>query len=117
MRHKILISAAACAVISLSAVTANAAGDCKPSKWGPKDEIGSANLVTPERTKAALKLVKQGKSHPLGIVIDSTTPAFPPRSLSLEVVQPNQQGGKRLFAYNASYNDDLIQTWIGIGPQ
>ena len=25
-----------------------------------------------------MKLVKQGKTHPLGIIIDSTTPAFPP---------------------------------------
>jgi len=99
------------------ATAAVAAEDCKPSKWGADDEIGAANLVTPERTKAALALVKQGKSHPLGIVIDSTTPAFPPRSLSLQVVQPNQQGGARLFAYDASYNDDVIQTWIGIGPQ
>jgi kynurenine formamidase len=93
------------------------AADCKPSKWGKDDEIGSANLVTPERVKAALGLVKQGKTHPLGIVIDANTPAFPPRSLSLQVVQPNQQGGQRLFAYNGSYNDDVLQTWIGIGPQ
>lgn len=94
-----------------------AAKDCKPSKWGADDEIGSANLVTPERTKAAAALIKQGKSHPLGIVIDNTTPAFPPRSLSLQVVQPNQQGGGRLFGYKGSYNDDLLQTWVGIGPQ
>jgi len=108
---------AAAAALTLTGGPAAAKEDCKPSKWGAKDELGAANLVTPERTKAALALVKQGKSHPLGIVIDSTTPAFAPRSLSLEVVQPNQQGGKRLFGYNGSYNDDLIQTWIGIGPQ
>lgn len=106
-------AAAALAVVAGSAV----AQDCKPSKWGAKDEIGNANLVTPARVKAALGLVKQGKTHPLGIVIDSSTPAFPPRSLSLEVVQPNQQGGQRLFAYKGSYNDDLMQTWLGIGPQ
>jgi kynurenine formamidase len=93
------------------------AADCKPSQWGADDEIGSANLVTPERTLAATKLIKQGKSVPLGIVIDSKTPAFPPRGLSLQVVQPNQQGGQRLFAYNGSYNDDLIQLWLGIGSQ
>lgn len=93
------------------------AADCKPSKWGADDEIGSANLVTPERTLAASKLIKQGKSVPLGIVIDSSTPAFPPRGLSLQVVQPNQQGAQRLFAYNGSYNDDLMQLWLGIGSQ
>jgi kynurenine formamidase len=56
---------------------------------------------------------------PLGIVIDASTPAFPPRSLSLQVVQPNQQGGQKLtqFGYPANYNDDILQTWVGIGSQ
>lgn len=109
-----LAAMAAACLLSLGAAQAQ---ECKPSKWGAEDELGSANLVTPERTKAALALVKQGKSHPLGIVIDSSTPAFPPRSLSLQVVQPGQQGGARLFGYEGSYNDDLIQTWVGIGSQ
>ena len=93
------------------------AQECQPSKWGADDEIGSANLVTPERTLEAAKLVKQGKSVPLGIVIDSQTPAFPPRGLSLQVVQPSQQGGQKLFAFNGNYNDDLMQLWLGIGSQ
>ena len=29
-----------------------AAEDCTPSRWGPDDEIGAANLVTPERVAA-----------------------------------------------------------------
>jgi kynurenine formamidase len=95
------------------------AQDCAPSKWGADDTIGSANLVTPERTLAAAKLIKQGKSMPLGITIGPSTPAFPPRSLSLQVVQPNQQGGQKLsgFGYEGNYNDDILQTWIGIGSQ
>ena len=106
-------------LITLGATTAMAATECVPSQWGPDDEIGSANLVTPERTMEAAKLIKQGKSMPLGIVIDSSTPAFPPRSLSLQVVQPNQQGGQKLnqFGYPGVYNDDLLQTWVGIGSQ
>ncbi len=115
MRTSVVLASIVSA-LALSAGPATAQG-CKPSKWGEKDEIGAANLVTPERTKAALALVKQGKSHPLGIVIDSTTPAFAPRTLSLQIVQPNQQGGQTLFAYKGSYNDDVLQTWIGIGPQ
>ncbi|MCF8466422.1 MAG: cyclase family protein [Sneathiella sp.] len=93
------------------------AQECQPSKWGADDELGSANLVTPERTLAASKLIKQGKSVPLGIVIDAKTPAFPPRGLSLQVVQPSQQGGQKLFAFNGNYNDDLVQLWLGIGSQ
>jgi len=99
--------------------SAVAAQDCTPSKWGPDDEIGSANLVTPERVRAAASLVRQGRSQALGIVIDSSTPAFAPRGLSLQVVQPNQQGGQRLtdFGYDAVYNDDVAHLWFGIGSQ
>ena len=94
------------------------AGACVPSKWGKDDELGAANYVTPKQVMTAAELVKKGESHPLGIVIDMETPAFPPRGLSLQVVQPNQQGGKRLpFGYEASYNDDVAHLWFGIGPQ
>ncbi len=109
--------------IAIAAATSllggTAMADCAHSKWGADDTIGSANLVTPERTLEAAKLIKQGKSVPLGITIDANTPAFPPRSLSLQVVQPNQQGGQKLtaFGYEGNYNDDIIQTWVGIGSQ
>ena len=92
MRHRSFIAATLTALFMASPA---AAEECKPSQWGPDDELGSANLVTPERTMAAMKMVKQGKSLPLGITIDRNTPAYPPRSLTTQVVQPNQQGGLR----------------------
>lgn len=111
------ITTFACA-LGLSAQFAMAQ-DCSESQWGKDDTIGAANRVTPENTLKAAALIKQGKSMPLGIVIDSNTPAFPPRSLNLQVVQPNQQGGQKLtqFGYPGNYNDDILQTWIGIGSQ
>lgn len=116
MLKPLLLAAAATAALA----TAAWAQDCKPSKWGADDEIGAANYVTPERTIAATKLVKKGESHPLGIVIDSKTPAFPPRSLSLQVVQPGQHNGRKTaqdFGWEGSYNDDIAQLWFGIGSQ
>ena len=113
-----LTTAALAGTLGFFASTAFAQ-DCEPSKWGADDTIGSANLVTPERTLEAAKLIKQGKSMPLGITIGPDTPAFPPRSLSLQIVQPNQQGGVKMtgFGYEGNYNDDVLQTWIGIGSQ
>lgn len=90
--------------------------DCKPSQWGAEDELGAANLITPASVLAAAELVKTGRTYSLGITIDASTPAFPPRGLSLQVVQPGQQQGREAFP-NFSYNDDLVQTWLGIGPQ
>ena len=43
-----------------------------PSVYGAKDEIGAANLLTPEVVKQALGLVKQGKTLALAVPIDKT---------------------------------------------
>ena len=113
------LAAAAAAALFASAL-AVAAQDCQPSKYGADDEIGAANLVTAERVAAAAKLVKKGEAHPLGIVIDPNMPAFPPRKMQLQVVQPGQNGGRTLekgFGWPGSYNDDISQLWWGTGPQ
>ena len=89
---------------------------CEPSRWGADDEMGSANLITAESVLAASELITTGKTYSLGITIDSSTPAFPPRGLMLQVVQPNQQLGRPNFP-NATYNDDVFQGWFGIGSQ
>ena len=87
------------------------------SKWGPKDEIGAANLITPKSVRLAAKLVKTGKTYALGIVVDSKTPAFPPRTLSVTILQPNQITTGGLGPTKTSYNDDIFMGWLGIGPQ
>src|SRR5919106_1698167 len=99
---------------------AGIAQECEPSKWGADDEIGAANYVTPEQVLEAVKLVKKGESHPLGIVVDPNMPAFPPRKMMLQVVQPNQQYDRPLaqdFGWPIVYNDDVAQLWWGMGPQ
>tara|TARA_B100000676_G_C18067805_1_gene842173 strand:- start:1921 stop:2853 length:933 start_codon:yes stop_codon:yes gene_type:complete len=102
-------------LLALAPFALNAA-ECKPSRWGADDEIGNANLITPKSVLKAARLIKEGKTYSLGITIDSTTPAFAPRSLSMQVVQPGQQFGAPAFP-NMTYNDDIVQTWLGIGPQ
>ncbi len=108
-------------VVSVAFMSSAALGaECQPSKWGPDDEIGAANYVTPKQVLAAVTLVKKGESHPLGIVVDPKMPAFPPRSTSLQVVQPGQHNGRELtqaFGWPMVYNDDLAQLWFGTGPQ
>ena len=100
------------------ATSAASADECVPSPWGADDQIGAANRVTPERTVAAAELVKKGISHPLGIVIEPGMPAYPPRYTELQVVQPNQQFNADLgVGWEASSNDDVLQMWLGTGPQ
>lgn len=106
---------AALGFLGLSAA-APAAQQCEPSRWGADDEIGNANLITDQSVLKAAGLIRTGKVYSLGITVGHDTPAFPPRGLSLTVVQPNQQEGARPFG-SMTYNDDIFTGWLGIGPQ
>jgi kynurenine formamidase len=88
-----------------------------PSKHGPNDQIGNLNYVTPEKTLAAAKLVTRGKAYRLGIETNKKTPAYPPRTFSLTVVQPGQVAGGTIGPTKMTYNDDIIAGWVGVGSQ
>ena len=91
--------------------------NCFPSKWGPNDQIGALNNITPEKTLAAVKLVTRGKSYRLGIETNKDTPAFPPRTFNVIILQPGQTAGGSLGPTKTTYNDDIINGWVGVGSQ
>ena len=115
MFHKWL---AGVGIMALAATaSAQAQQNCFPSKFGPNDQIGNLNHVTPAKTLAATKLVTTGKAYRLGIETNKNTPAYPPRSFGLTVVQPGQAGGAAIGPSKTTYNDDIISGWVGIGSQ
>lgn len=91
--------------------------DWTKSKWGANDEIGAANYMTPELIVKAAQLVKTGKTYALGIETNNKTPAFPPRTFKITIVQPGQAGIPGLGPSKTTYNDDIIDGWVGIGSQ
>ena len=94
--------------------------ECNHSKWGKDDEIGAANYVTSDQVLMASKLIKEGKTHSLGIVIEPGMPSYPPRYIQLQVVQPDQHHGydaSKIYGWPITSNDDLVQMWLGTGPQ
>ena len=114
---KAVLASVAAAVALLAGAAQAQQQTCFPSKFGPADQIGNMNYVTPEKTLAATKLVTRGKSYRLGIETNKDTPAFPPRSFALIVVQPGQTNGSSLGPTKTTYNDDIIMGWVGIGSQ
>jgi kynurenine formamidase len=112
-----LTAAIALAGTALAASSALAQEDWFPSKYGADDELGAANLLSPEKVLAASKLITTGKTYALGIAVGRDTPAFPPRSLSITVLQPGQADGATFGANGMSYNDDIFMGWLGIGTQ
>lgn len=91
--------------------------DWAPSKYGADDEIGAANLLTPEITLAAIQLVKTGRSYPLAVPIDKNLPAFRHRSFNLYNIQPGEAGGTSKAANKFTFNDELVNGWTGVGTQ
>jgi kynurenine formamidase len=112
--RSILIGSAAWAL----ALAATAQATWYPNKWGAADEIGAANYLTPALALQAAKLVKTGKVYALGITVNTSTPAYPPRTCSLYIVQPGQTGSSEgLGPTHTTYNDDILNCWNGIGTQ
>ena len=87
------------------------------SRFGPSDEVGNLNHVTAAKTLAASKLVTRGKAYRLGIETNKDTPAFPPRTFAVIILQPGQVAGGSLGPTKTTYNDDIINGWVGIGSQ
>jgi kynurenine formamidase len=90
---------------------------CVKSKFGPNDEIGAANNLSPEKTLAAAKLVTKGKAYRPGIETNKDTPAYPPRTFQIVVLQPGQSGGTSIGPTKTTYNDDIVNGWVGVGSQ
>ena len=111
-----LLAAASLAHAHQAAVPSGAGGNeaCQPSRFGPNDEAGAANNITPAKTMEAARLIKRGKAIRMGIETNSKTPAYPPRTFSVTVLSPGQEQGGTLVDNKASYNDDIIMGWVGI---
>jgi kynurenine formamidase len=106
-----------CSISVLAVILPALAQDWTKSKWGPNDEIGAANYMKPDLVKSAAQLVKTGKTYALGIPVGADTPAYPPRGFKITVVQPGQAGNPGLGPNHATYNDDMLNGWVGVGSQ
>lgn len=116
--NKITKALATATLTIVPAIAASGQGPClTASKFGPDDQIGNMNYVTPAKTLAATKLVTTGKSYRIAIETNKDTPAYAPRTFAVTVVQPGQTGGATLGPTKTTYNDDLINGWSGVGTQ
>lgn len=113
LRHALL----AAAVTVFGSTSAFAHVDWCQSKWGANDEIGAANLLSPQLAVEAAKLVKSGKVYSLAVETSAKTPGFGPRSWALAINQPGQVGGVGLGHTKTNYNDDIYMGYVGTGTQ
>jgi kynurenine formamidase len=93
-----------------------------PSEFGPDDQAGAVNYITPQKRVEAAKLVKQGKSLTIGMPYQQGMPLIPGRTYTLMIPgagQPlhgplNWQGDK----FKETFNDEIVSAEIGqVGTQ
>jgi kynurenine formamidase len=93
-----------------------------PSEFGPDDQAGAVNYITPQKRIEAAKLVKQGKSLTIGMPYQQGMPLIPGRTYTLMIPgagQPlhgplNWQGDK----FKETFNDEIVTAEIGqVGTQ
>ncbi|MFC6197631.1 cyclase family protein [Ponticaulis profundi] len=129
MRHLLLTCAAAslfglahaqeaeAPAVETPAEATSEATDWTQSRWGEDDRLGAVNILTPEKTLAASKLITTGKTYALAQVTGRESAAYPPRSYDVVVLQPSDGSGAALGANKATGNDDIVRTYVGIGSQ
>jgi kynurenine formamidase len=88
-----------------------------PSKYGADDTLGALNNLSADKLVAAARLVTKGVTYRLGVETGRTSPAYPPRSFSMTILQLDDGTGTPLGANRATGNDDLMNLWMGIGSQ
>jgi len=93
------------------------ADDWYPSKYGAEDTLGAINNLSPELVVKAARLVTTGKTYALGVETGPESPAYPPRSYSMTVLQLSDGTGTPIGSNRATGNDDLLNFWMGIGSQ
>jgi kynurenine formamidase len=87
-----------------------------PSRWGPDDEAGASNWMTPEKVLEAVKLIKAGKVYRLGRVYEATMPMRGQRSFRLTI--PGTPTGAARGKNKLVHNDEMVCGELGqVGTQ
>lgn len=103
-------------LLALPVGAATADDDWQQSKWGEDDRIGAANYLTSELVIEAAKLVREGKTYSLGMVLDKDFPAFGKRFFDVTIMEP-RPAGQTVGPNKLTSTDDVLHTWLGIGSQ
>ncbi len=116
-RYLLLLSA------MLFATPLNAAGQTPsdsvwwPSEWGPEDQRGAANRITPAKILEAVSLIKEGKIYELGREYEQGMPGLG-NGRHFKLTIPGLPTAGPIGELRTVYNDELVSGEIGqVGTQ
>lgn len=84
-----------------------------PSRWGPQDEAGASNHITPQKVLEAVRLIKTGKIYELGRVYQAEQPAFGARVFALRILGSPANADSPFGKNKLMYHDEFLATEIG----
>jgi kynurenine formamidase len=115
MRAHLLVAVVAAVALGGGAGAAQAqADDGYPSPWGPADQRGAANRITPQKVLEAKGLMTRGAVYQLGRTYEAGMPLFGTRHFSLKIPQTYGPLGSN----RTTYHDELVSAEIGqVGTQ
>jgi kynurenine formamidase len=84
------------------------------AEWGPTDQAGASNRITPEKIVQAMTLVKTGQAYEIGQVYERGMPLAGTRDFALRLVPAIEPTGSN----RVLYNDEFLSTEVGqVGTQ
>jgi kynurenine formamidase len=123
-RRLLVMSALASALLAGAVFAANNPADEKwwPGEFGPNDETGGANYITPQKRVEAARLVKQGKVATLGMPYSNHMPLVPGRTFALSIPSGGTPTHGPLNwpgdSYDQTFYDEIVTAEIGqVGTQ
>ena len=125
VRGALCVALALVAVAVTSAAAGAGEGDWYPSPWGPADERGAANRLTPAKVLEAKDLIGQGQVYQLGRVYRSDMPFFGKRNYEMRILEVGPFAKNALRAHEGYFHGELDQVGtqfdalghIGVGDQ
>lgn len=94
---------------------------CNWGRWGPEDERGTLNHITPDRVRNAASLVRTGQTVSLAIPLDESGPQPPferrlnPRHVMLETGTDVKAGVQEGGVGGAGWADDMVTMALQAG--
>jgi len=84
-----------------------------PSRWGPQDEAGASNWITPAKVLEAARLIKTGKIYEMGRVYQTEQPAFGARAFLIRILGSPANADTPFGDNKVMYHDDFVVTELG----
>ncbi|MCH9036301.1 MAG: cyclase family protein [Chloroflexi bacterium] len=87
-------------------------------RWGPEDQLGALNLLTPEVVLDAVRLVRQGKVYSLAVPLERNGPQNPPFHKTWKVTHATLGPGASFLedvvtmdTHSGTHIDGLSHSW------